>query len=124
MCQGDGQKRAQISEVKHTFEQRYHNKLKAQNKIYNADLHKNIITKAIGTHPKIEPSIGKTSFDKGDVFLMCTDGLTDYILDDDIKKIIYTGSTCRNICTDLIKKAKNNGSSDNITAIAIKILEI
>jgi protein phosphatase len=100
------------------------NKLKDQNKHFDENLHKNIITKAIGTHPKIEPSIDKTLFGKGDIFLMCTDGLTDYILNDNIKEIIEKSINCQNICQNLIKEAKNNGSNDNITAIVIKIFEL
>jgi len=97
------------------------NKLKDQNKDFNELTHKNIITKAIGTHPKIEPSIGICPFEAGNLFLMCTDGLSDYIADVDIKKIIENHSECKNLCETLIKEAKNNGSSDNITAVTIKI---
>jgi PPM family protein phosphatase len=100
------------------------NKLKDQNKNYISSYHKNIITKAIGTHPTIAPSIGKISFVKNNVFLMCTDGLSDYIPNEVIKKFIEKDSNCKNICENLINEAKNNGSSDNITCIAIKILDI
>lgn len=100
------------------------NKLIDQNKNFNTLVHKNIITKAIGTHFTIEPTIGQTPFDKGDIFLMCTDGLSDYISNDSIKKIIYNNSNCKNMCEDLINEAKNNGSSDNITCVAIKIIDV
>ncbi len=100
------------------------NKLIDQNKNFDKSLHKNIITKAIGTHPTVVPSIGKISFDGGDIFLMCTDGLTDYISNEGIKKILNMNSNCKNICENLINEAKNNGSSDNITCVTIKILEV
>ena len=99
------------------------NKLKDQNKAVSSKPCKNIITKAIGTHAKIEPSIDKTLFEIDDIFLMCTDGLTDYIPNSDLKKIIEASKGPKNLCDELINRAKNNGSTDNITAIAIKIIE-
>lgn len=98
------------------------NKLKDQNKDYNKKNCKNIITKAIGTYPKIEPSIDKTPFETGDIFLMTTDGLTDYITNDQIQKLIEYSENTKILCENLINAAKNNGSSDNITALAVKIL--
>jgi len=99
------------------------NKLKDQKKHFTKKPCKNIITKAIGTHPKIEPSIDNTLFEAGDIFLMCTDGLTDYILNENLKKFIEKYSNPKNLCENLINEAKNNGSSDNITVVAIKIIE-
>lgn len=99
------------------------NKLKDQNKTFNKNNCKNIITKAIGTYPKIDPTIDTTLFEMGDIFLMTTDGLTDYISNEEIKKIIEFSDSTKILCENLINEAKNNGSSDNITALAVKILE-
>ncbi len=98
------------------------NKLKDQNKTFENKNCKNIITKAIGTYPKIEPSIDAVQFEIDDIFLMTTDGLTDYISNDLIKKTIEFSKNTKTLCENLIKEAKNNGSNDNITALAIKIL--
>lgn len=100
------------------------NKLIDQNKNFDKSIHKNIITKAIGTHPTISPTIGEISYNKDDIFLMCTDGLSDHIPHESIKKIIENSSNCKNLCEDLINEAKNNGSSDNITCVAIKIIDV
>ncbi|NGX34585.1 MAG: putative protein phosphatase 2C-type [Candidatus Anoxychlamydiales bacterium] len=99
------------------------NKLKDQNKDFDKKTCKNVITKAIGTYPKIEPSIDTIPFEIGDIFLMTTDGLTDYISNDHIKKLIEFSKTPKILCENLIKEAKNNGSSDNITVLAVKIIE-
>jgi PPM family protein phosphatase len=98
------------------------NKLIEQKKVIKRSC-KNVITKAIGTHPIIEPSIDKTSFEEGDIFLMTTDGLTDYISNDVIKKFIESYSDIQNLCENLINHAKNNGSCDNITTLAVKIIK-
>ncbi len=97
------------------------NKLKS-NKILNHPLsYKNIITKAVGTTKKIEPTINTTYFNAGDMFLMATDGLTDYVPQDIMKKIFETHISPKNISENLIKEAKKNNSNDNITALVIKI---
>jgi len=99
------------------------NKLKDQNRDFDEKIHKNIITKALGTHLIVEPSIDQAEFDNGDIFLLCTDGLSDYISDIQLKKILKSDSSLENLCENLIKEAKKNGSCDNITALAIKIVK-
>ena len=108
----------------YTFVLRGSMQVKTQNKTYNIAKQKNIITKAIGTNFQIDPSIGRIPYQKDDIFLLCTDGLTDYIINSDIKKIIENSKDCKTICENLINKAKNNGSSDNITALAVKIIDL
>ena len=53
-------------------------------------LYKNIITKAIGTEPYVEPSIQDTSLEPGDIILMCTDGLSDLVSHKEIQQILST----------------------------------
>lgn len=100
------------------------NKLKAQNKSFDETNCKNIITKAIGTFPKIDPSIDSVVFSKGDTFFMCTDGLTDYVDNNALEQIIKKRLHPKNICEALIKEAKAKGSCDNITVLAIQILNL
>lgn len=100
------------------------NKLIDQNKNFTPKVTKNIITKAVGTHPSVTPSIGKMTYEKNDIFIMCTDGLSDYVTNEQMKKIIDNHTDCKNLCSDLINEAKNNGSSDNITCVAIKIIDV
>ena len=63
-------------------------------------LYKNIITKAIGTEPNVEPAVAHTTLETGDIILMCTDGLSDLVCLEEIQEIISqtfrrrSGSTC------------------------------
>jgi protein phosphatase len=82
-----------------------------------------IITKAIGTHEQIEPTIGNTLISKNDFFMMCTDGLSDYIEKKEIEKIIKN-TKFETIADRLIKTAKENCSCDNITCVIIKVKNI
>ena len=97
------------------------NKLESKNIPFNRKSYKNIITKAIGTHPKIEPTVGITSFLKDDLFLMCTDGLSDYLSSENITEILNSSPSIKDACLNLISSAKNNGSCDNLTTLIVKI---
>lgn len=84
--------------------------------------YKNIITKAIGTENSIDPSVDSTSVRHGDMFLMCTDGLSDLLLPEEIESVLKTASEARAL-EELILRAKQKGGYDNITAVLAKIQE-
>lgn len=86
--------------------------------------YKNVITKAIGTNPKIEPSISSTNISSQDYFILCTDGLSDYVSNDEMKEIIINSNSTKKISEKLILEAKNNGSTDNITVLTIKVDDV
>lgn len=69
----------------------------------------------------IEPYISDTvMLKKGDMFVLCSDGLTDALDNDDIKRII--NSRKRNIAKRLVNEAEKNNSKDNITVICAKVI--
>jgi protein phosphatase len=83
-------------------------------------LYKNIITKAIGTESCVEPDVTHTSLESGDMFLMCTDGLSDLVTTTEIQNIVKQNRE-EDIAKLLVKKAKQKGGYDNITVILVKI---
>lgn len=87
-----------------------------------ASSHKNIITKAIGTHAEVQPDVDTTSYMDEDVFFLCTDGLTDYVSIDEIQHILSQGHTVEKNVKNLVEIAKQKGSHDNITVLMIRIL--
>ena len=82
---------------------------------------KNEITKAVGISQNINIDFKNISVIKNDIVLMCTDGLTNYCCDDQIKKIINENENISICVQNLIKVANSNGGYDNITAVLIKI---
>ncbi len=82
--------------------------------------YKNIITKAIGTEPNVEPSIGYTSLDRGDILLMCSDGLSDLVSLEEMQTIINQNSP-EKVTQLLVEKAKEHGGYDNITVVLVKV---
>ena len=85
--------------------------------------YKNVITRAVGTAPKANPEIAITSHQPGDLFFLCSDGLSDVLSLIEIETIIHLFPTLESASTQLIQTAKTKGSSDNITILMMKNAE-
>ncbi len=78
---------------------------------------KNLLTQAVGVTEEIEIDAGNFKVESGDIFLLCTDGLTNMIDDSQIEKILMNAQ--KDPAEDLINAALEEGGHDNITAIVI-----
>ncbi|MDE3045575.1 MAG: serine/threonine-protein phosphatase [Verrucomicrobiota bacterium] len=81
--------------------------------------YKNVITRAVGTSRKANPEIAVATYEPGDLFLLCSDGLSDTLAPSDIEKILERSSSLEQSAAHLIEKAKIKGSSDNITVLLV-----
>ena len=81
--------------------------------------HKNVITRAIGTGKDVKVDVAQHKWAKGDILLLCTDGLTTYAEDEDIVKIINKNNDLNTAVKELIDFANNSGGSDNITVVLV-----
>ncbi len=79
---------------------------------------KNMLIKALGCEPTIEPDIMVKGFLKDDILLICSDGLTNLLKDKEIYEIIT--NNLENADKILISRANENGGYDNITSIVIE----
>ena len=79
---------------------------------------KNMLTKALGCTPYAEPDLRARNFEKGDIFIMCSDGLTNMTDDNMICELIIQDITTA--ADKLIELANASGGYDNITVIIIK----
>jgi len=82
--------------------------------------YKNVITRAVGTTSTANPEIAICTHEPGDLFFLCTDGLSDVLTFEDIEKIINRSPDLETASKRLIQKAKIKGSSDNITILMIQ----
>ncbi len=82
---------------------------------------KTVITKAIGIIDKVTPDIHTLPIKPGDLFLLCSDGLTDCVKDPDIERILKENTSLKNAAIELVSQAKLGGGNDNITLVIIKI---
>lgn len=87
-------------------------------------IYKNIITKAIGTEPSIEPTVNLMDVQQGDKYLMATDGLTDLLPSEEIEFIINAIPDIKIAAQKLVEEAKRKGGHDNITLILIEVVNV
>ena len=79
---------------------------------------KNMLMKALGCTPFIEPDAMVKGFLKGDILLMCSDGLTNMVSEEEIQQIIKDNPT--DSTKLLVQRANDLGGKDNITAVIIR----
>jgi len=82
---------------------------------------RNVITRAIGTQTSVSPDISELALRKGDVILLCSDGLTKEVSDEHIAAILAHAGDLDELCASLIGSAKAAGGHDNVTAIVVRI---
>ncbi len=85
---------------------------------------KNIITRAIGTEAFVEPTVDVAKVKENDLYLLCSDGLTDLVSSDEINQVLKATLTVEEKVRSLIAKAKRKGGHDNITCICIEVKEL
>lgn len=83
-------------------------------------LQKNLITRAIGIDHIVETDFFELEWDADDQVLLCTDGLTNMVDDEEIERVLISYGTVREAMEYLMKIALENGGRDNITLIGIK----
>lgn len=82
---------------------------------------KNVITRALGTEYTLEPDISLCDMQSEDFILICTDGLSNAVDEEDMAYAIEHTSDIDEACGLLVNKAKENGGFDNITAVVIQM---
>ena len=82
---------------------------------------KNYITRAIGTEPWVESDIYHFDVKKGDYLLLCSDGLSNTMDEQEMLFEIVHGVKKQHCCQRLLDIAKNRGAPDNVTSILIMI---
>ena len=74
----------------------------------------------IGTHPEVEIDLLHGTAAEGDIYLLCSDGLTDVLSDEDILQIIKSSTkNPKKIGKNLIDAANSGGGPDNVTAVVV-----
>lgn len=79
---------------------------------------RNIITRAVGVGKYVEVQLDNTELRKGEVLLLCTDGLTGCVEDEEISRIVRE-TPIEKVCETLVNAANNAGGKDNIPAVLI-----
>ena len=81
---------------------------------------KNVITRALGVDESVEPEFNVYDLNEGDMILLCTDGLTNFVDSEDIVNILKSSSDSNQKAELLVQEANKNGGGDNITAVVFE----
>jgi PPM family protein phosphatase len=82
---------------------------------------RSIITRALGPEPEVEVDLQTVPAQAGDVFLICSDGLTTMLDDDHIARLLGRASTMQTAVRALVDEANRAGGRDNITVVAFRL---
>lgn len=81
---------------------------------------KNVLTRALGTYSSIEPELNIIPYNSNDIYMLCSDGLTNYATDLQIKKILLQNFSLEERAHHLVELAKQQGGGDNITLVLVQ----
>jgi len=85
---------------------------------------KNYVTRALGVEPNVEVEIQEVPVQKGDVYALCSDGLSDMVEDEDIHLTINTfGDNLDTVAKQLIQLANDNGGRDNVSVVMAHVVD-
>lgn len=85
------------------------------------EYYKNIITRAIGTEPYVEPSVDIDLYQPGDKYILCSDGMSDLISIPEMERIFKDSSNLSESTLNLVSLSKIKGGHDNITVVVVDI---
>ncbi len=85
---------------------------------------KNLVTRALGIDPVVEPEIHVYDTQPDDLYLLCSDGLSDMVDDEEIRLTLITLKSNPSLTVQqLVQAANDNGGRDNISAMLVRIAE-
>jgi serine/threonine protein phosphatase PrpC len=85
---------------------------------------RSIITRALGPEPEVQVDLQTVPAKSGDVFLICSDGLTTMLDDEKIARLLGRASTMQTAVRALVDEANRAGGRDNITVVVFKLLDV
>ena len=84
---------------------------------------KHFITRCVGHKDRVDLEKNPREINNGDWLLLCTDGLTAVMQDDEIAKVLQESKTPEDACKQLVEITLDGGAPDNVTVIAVKYFE-
>jgi len=83
---------------------------------------KNLVTRAVGIDPQVEAEVHTYAVQPGDIYLLCSDGLSDMVSDEDIQLTLSSLQANLSLAAQqLVQQANDNGGRDNVSVILVRI---
>jgi serine/threonine protein phosphatase PrpC len=84
---------------------------------------RNVVTRVLGAEPTVQVDTLWLDAQSGDVVLLCSDGLTDMVAEEEFAKILAGAADCEQVARDLVRAALAGGGEDNVTVVLLRIGE-
>jgi Stage II sporulation protein E (SpoIIE) len=84
---------------------------------------RNVISRALGAEDDVEVDLKTIEVEDGTAFLLCSDGITRHLPDDEIREILATEHDLEAACVEMKKRCFERGAEDNLTAVVVRVGE-
>lgn len=81
---------------------------------------KNVVTRALGGESEVVVDVREVNMEEGDTLLLCSDGLTTMLDDEEIERCLKSGDDLESVCRELIREANARGGHDNVTVVLLQ----
>ena len=82
---------------------------------------KSVVTRALGGDAVVDAEIRSLDVEPGDLYLLCSDGLTSMVPDEEIERHLAAGGSLSEVCRRLVEDANARGGRDNVTVVLLRI---
>ena len=81
---------------------------------------RNVLYRSVGVEPTVDCDVTEQPLQPGDWLLLCSDGLTNELADDEMREAVFKAATPQPACAELIAIANSRGARDNVTALLLR----
>ena len=82
---------------------------------------RNVISRALGAEQAVEVDMKTTEVEDGTIFLLCSDGITRHIPDEEITALLHGGDSLDAMCEEMKRRCYERGAEDNLTAVVVRV---
>ena len=84
---------------------------------------KNVISRALGAESSVEADMKVIEVEDGSAFLLCSDGITRHIPDNELRQVLMSAASPAELCEEMKRRCYQRGAEDNLTAVIVQVGE-
>ena len=84
---------------------------------------KNVISRALGAEQGVEVDMKTIEVEDGTEFLLCTDGITRHVSDNELRQLLVVSNSLDDVCNELKRRCYERGAEDNLTVVVVRVGE-
>ena len=82
---------------------------------------RNVISRALGAEQAVEVDMKTIEVEDGTIFLLCSDGITRHLPDEELSKLLGSGESLEAACAEMKRRCYDRGAEDNLTAVVVRV---